>query len=133
MSINNNPTVAVSLDALIAGITGATVTGAAVLCSSSGQLGTIVSSERFKTDIKTLSSGDFIKLRPVSFQYKKQDNDDTHYGMIAEEVEKICPDLVVYGEDGNPESVKYHEMPALLLAEIQKLRKEVDELKKRIG
>jgi hypothetical protein len=63
-------------------------------------------------------------------QYKKQDNDDTHYGMIAEEVEKICPDLVVYGEDGNPESVKYHEMPALLLAEIQKLRKEVDDLKK---
>ncbi len=112
----------------IAGITGVTVTGAAVLCDGTGLLGTVASSQQYKTNIQDLKEDNFIKLRPVSFKYKKQDNDDIHYGMIAEEVEKICPDLVLY-KDGKPDSIKYHEMPALLLAEIQKLKVEINDLK----
>jgi hypothetical protein len=118
----------------VAGITGATVTGATVLCSTSGQLGTISSSVRFKDDIKSITSTDnLLQLNPVSFTYNSEKEKVTHYGLIAEEVEKVFPELVVHGLDGLPESVKYHEMPALLLAEIQKLRQEVNELKQRLA
>ena len=113
----------------IAGIAGVTVTGAAVLISASGQLGDISSSIRFKEDIKTLwSNENILKLRPVSFKYKEEKEKFTHYGFIAEEVESLCPDLVVYKDD-QPYSVKYHEMTALLLVEIQKLKQEITFLK----
>ena len=118
----------------IAGIDGATVTGAAVLCSSSGQLGDIVSSVRFKEEIKDVeNSSDLLNLRPVTFKYKSDEKKTVHYGLIAEEVEKIFPSLVIYDNNKQPYSVAYHEMPALLLQEIKKLRKEVEELKLKIN
>jgi hypothetical protein len=117
----------------IAGITGVAVTGSSVLCSTSGQLGTVVSSLRYKENVKSIdSTRNLLDLNPVTFNYKSELEKITHYGLIAEEVEKVLPELVVYDEDGLAESVKYHEMPALLLAEIKKLRLELDELKSRI-
>ena len=118
----------------IAGITGATVTGSAVLCSTAGQLGTIASSIIYKENINPIDSKhDVLKLNPVTFNYKSDSEKTTHFGLIAEEVEKVMPELVLYGDDGRPESVAYHEMPALLLAEIKKLRSELDELKARMA
>lgn len=107
----------------IAGITGATVTGAAVLCSTSGQLGTVVSSERYKQKIKDIDQESLMRLRPVSFEYKSNIESGIHYGFIAEEVQQVFPNLVVTNHIGEPETVKYHEMTALLLKEIQSLNK----------
>jgi hypothetical protein len=116
----------------IAGIHGATVTGSAVLISSTGQLGDIVSSAKVKENIQDISQTKYsiLDCRPVSFNYKADEAKTKCFGLIAEEVEKVFPDLVLYKE-GQPYSLKYHEMPALLLAEIQKLRAEIDLLKKR--
>jgi len=116
----------------IAGIDGATVTGSAVLISSSGQLGDIVSSAKVKENIQDIAQTKYsiLDCRPVSFNYKSDETKTKCFGLIAEEVEKVFPDLVLYKE-GEPYSIKYHEMPALLLAEIQKLRAEIDLLKKR--
>lgn len=118
----------------IDGISGATVVGAAVLCSTGGQLGTIVSSRKFKENIHNLTDQDSIlELRPVSFSYKADKSNTISFGLIAEEVEAVFPELVLYDEYGDPSSVKYHELPALLLNEIQKLVKRVAELEQRIS
>lgn len=116
----------------IAGITGVTVTGSAVLCSTSGLLGTVVSSERYKENIQDMGETNILGLRPVTFTMKKETfRDDSEpfkqFGLIAEEVAAIMPELVVY-DKGFPESVKYHEMPAILLNEIQKLVKRIEVL-----
>ena len=91
-----------------------------VLIDTAGQLGTASSSRRFKTDIDQLElSGDpLMDLEPVSFRYK-EGPDELHYGLIAEQVEKVMPTLVAYGRDGLPETVQYQELPALLLAKVQ--------------
>ncbi len=116
----------------IAGINGATVgASSAVLINSDGQLGTIVSSERYKDNIKDLTDEESImNLRPVSFDYKS--NGQHSVGFIAEEVDEVYPDLCVYNAEGKPETVKYHEMPALLLKEIQRLSARIEELEKRV-
>ncbi|MBS0625983.1 MAG: tail fiber domain-containing protein, partial [Verrucomicrobia bacterium] len=114
----------------IAGIRGKT-TGFAdainVLIDSGQQLGTISSSIRFKTDIREIEHAEsegLQKLRPVSFRYKSQpDNPRLDYGLIAEEVVDIYPDLVVYDAEGQPETVQYHKLYGLLIAEIQRLQK----------
>lgn len=118
--------------AYIAGINGITVTGTAVLVSATDQLGIAVSSRRFKdniNDMGALSEGIY-KLRPVSFNYNVGEDRSLQTGLIAEEVNEIMPALVVYDKSGEPQTVKYHDLPALLLNEVQKLRKELDELKR---
>jgi hypothetical protein len=108
--------------AFIAGIFGATVDGASdtpVLIDSNGQLGTLASSRRYKTDINTLEDVGVMKLRPVSFRYRSGPP-ELHYGLIAEEVEQVLPTLVAYGRNGLPETVQYQELPVLLLAELQR-------------
>ncbi len=114
----------------IAGITGVTVTGTAVLCSTTGLLGTVVSSRRYKDNIQDMDETSILSLRPVTFFMKKEtlrENQEPckQYGLIAEEVAEIMPDLVVF-KNHEPDSVKYHEMPAILLLEIQKLVKRVE-------
>lgn len=118
---------------VVQGIDGVTVTGAAVLCATTGQLGDVASSERFKKDIQAIPPNKILELEPVTFKYKKDTEDRFHFGLIAEEVHKIFPELVLYDKERKPYSVMYHEMPVLLLAEIQKLRKELDELKLKIS
>lgn len=115
----------------IAGITGSTVTGTAVLCDSNGNLGTISSSERYKENIRDISSDtSILHLRPVSFNYKK--TDEKAFGFIAEEVDKIFPSLCVYDKEGKPDSVKYHYMYALLLEEIKRLNLRVQDLENKV-
>jgi hypothetical protein len=105
----------------ITGIFGSTVSGSAVLCASDGMLGTVVSSERYKENIKPWQDDDnkLLRLSIKKFNYKSDTTKTTQYGLIAEEVEQIMPNLIVYGKDNRIESVKYHELPIFLLDIIQ--------------
>src|SRR5579859_2478213 len=124
-------------EAFIAGIRGATVaTGVPVLVDSSGRLGTTTSSRRYKQDIADLGgeSDILMKLRPVAFYYKPE-LDSTHtrqYGLVAEEVAQIAPGLVVFDEDGKPETVRYHFVNAMLLNEVQKQRRLIEQQQEEI-
>ena len=118
----------------IAGITTTVADAVAVLVSAStGQLGTVSSSARYKENINDMGSAsdDILNLRPVTFNYKNHSPESISYGLIAEEVAQVLPNLVVYDKDGQPETVQYHNLPVLLLNEIIKLKKEIEELKKR--
>src|SRR4029077_5157669 len=89
---------------LVAGIFGSTVaSGVGVIVNSSGQLGTVLSSDRFKEAIRPMdkASEAILSLQPVTFRYKQEldPNGIPQFGLIAEEVDKINPDLVVRGED----------------------------------
>ena len=123
--------------AYLAGVFGSTVaSGAAVYVDGGGKLGTITSSRRYKDDIQDLAgdSDVVMKLRPVSFLYRP-DLDETRtrqYGLIAEEVAQIAPDLVVW-KDSQPETVRYHLVNAMLLNEVQKSRREIVELNERLA
>lgn len=113
----------------IFGITTDTADAIPVLVSSDGQLGTVSSSMRYKTNITDLDgqSENIYRLRPVSFNYISHPENEA-WGLIAEEVEKVMPQLVVYNKDQQCETVKYHEITVLLLNELQKLNKRVKEL-----
>jgi hypothetical protein len=104
-----------------------------VLISSNGQLGTVSSSGRFKHDIRSLAgeTEKLHRLRPVSFLYRADlDASQTRtYGLIAEEVETVWPDLVAHDKDGNIETVKYHLLTPLLLNEVQRQRQTIVELR----
>lgn len=117
--------------AIVCGIQGITVTGTAVLVSSSDQLGIAVSSRKYKENIEDMAdeSDRLYKLRPVTFTLKEYQDKSKQFGLIAEEVYDIMPELVVLDKEGQPQSVQYHNLPALLLNELQKLRKEVDALR----
>jgi hypothetical protein len=120
--------------AFLAGVNGVTVSsGTAVYIDSNGQLGTVTSSVRFKEDVETMgeASEGLMKLRPVTFHYKAPYDDGSHllqYGLIAEEVAKVYPDLVQYDDKGKPFTVRYHEINTMLLNEIQKQHAKVNEL-----
>lgn len=115
----------------IAGINGVTVTGTAVLCAADGQLGTISSSIRYKENVQDIAdSVSVLQLKPRIFNYKNKT--ETSYGLIAEEVEKDFQYLCHYNKEGTPESVKYHELPVLLLKEIQRLEKRVAQLEAKV-
>jgi hypothetical protein len=110
----------------IAGIAGATVTGVAVhVNTSTGQLGVVSSSRRFKEQIRDMgdSTNGLMKLRPVTFFYKPEyDKGECtlQYGLIAEEVAEVYPELVAYEPDGKPYTVKYQYLTTMLLNEMQK-------------
>jgi len=98
--------------------------GVAVLINSDHKLGTATSSKRFKKDIKPMDSAskELFALKPVSFRYN-QDIDATgrkQFGLVAEEVEKVNPDLVVRDKEGKPYSVRYEQVNAMLLNEFLK-------------
>jgi len=117
----------------IAGIRGITTDAAdaiAVLISSTGQLGTVSSSARFKENIDDIGSESnvLLKMRPVVFNYKKHAPEHKNYGLIAEEVAVLAPRLVVYDKDGIPETVRYDQLTPLLLNEFQKHCKLIGEL-----
>ncbi len=115
----------------IQGIFGTAVqgTGISVFVDANGQLGTVVSSERFKHDIEDMGvqSTDIYKLRPVTFVYNNDATDTIQYGLIAEEVDEAFPALVVHDEDGKPYTVRYQLLPQLLLNELQKLNATVQD------
>jgi hypothetical protein len=120
---------------VIAGISGATsASGIAVLVNSAGQLGTTTSSRRFKHLIADMGaeSGLLMKLRPVAFYYKPEldETQTRQYGLVAEEVAQIAPQLVVFDKDGQPQTVRYHFVNAMLLNEVQRQRRLLDEQQK---
>jgi hypothetical protein len=108
----------------IAGIFGGTriKKGCDVVVDSTGMLGCTKSSARYKRDIRDMAdaSDKLMKLRPVTFQYKEDSDGIQQYGLIAEEVQKVYPELVIEGNDGRPETVEYQVLPAMLLNELQK-------------
>jgi len=115
--------------AYVAGIWGATVTdGAGVIVDANGHLGTVVSSERFKHEIKPMdkASEAILALRPVTFYYKTDGPGQPQFGLIAEEVAKVNPDLVVRDKEGKPYTVRYDHVNAMLLNEFLKERRKVE-------
>lgn len=118
----------------IEGIFGENVTGAAVYVDSDNQLGLTSSSARFKQEIHNIEgvSGRLQDLRPVSFRYKDQvakgSENPRAYGLIAEEVAKVFPELVINDEQGRPYTVRYSLLTPLLLAEIQRQEGELERL-----
>jgi hypothetical protein len=117
----------------IAGISGATVTGTPVVVNSSGQLGAAPSSERFKDEIKPIdkASEAILALKPVTFRYKHELDPDgiPQFGLVAEEVEKVNPDLIVRDAEGKAFTVRYEAVNAMLLNEFLKEHRTVQELK----
>ena len=104
-------------------------TTAQVIVSDDGQLGTIASSERFKKDIATMdkASEAILSLRPVTFHYKTDAKGIPQFGLIAEEVAKMNPALVLPDKDGKPYSVRYDAVNAMLLNEFLKEHRKVQE------
>src|SRR5260370_28736028 len=116
----------------IAGISGVTVaSGVGVIVGSNGQLGTVVSSERFKDSIKPMdkTSEAILGLQPVTFRYKKELDPEgiPQFGLVAEQVEKVNPALVARDADGKAYTVRYEAVNAMLLNEFLKEHKTVQE------
>jgi Chaperone of endosialidase len=105
--------------------------GAAVYVNSSHRLGTLTSSSRFKDDIKPMErvSEALFALKPVTFHYKKEIDPAgmQQFGLVAEEVEKVNPDLVVRDKEGKPYSVRYEQVNAMLLNEFLKEHRKNEE------
>ena len=106
--------------------------GAAVYVNSNHRLGTLTSSRRFKDDIKLMErvSEALFALKPVTFHYKKEIDPAgmQQFGLVAEEVEKVNPDLVVRDKEGRPYSVRYDQVNAMLLNEFLKEHRKVEKL-----
>jgi trimeric autotransporter adhesin len=114
----------------IYGVTTQSGFNAPVIVSDHGQLGTVASSERFKKDIVTMdkSSEAILSLRPVTFHYKTDAKGIPQFGLIAEEVAKVNPALVLPDKEGKPYTVRYDQVNAMLLNEFLKEHRKVQEL-----
>jgi uncharacterized coiled-coil protein SlyX len=122
----------------IAGISGVTVAdGVNVVINDQGQLGTLTSSARFKEAIKPMdkASEAILALQPVTFRYKKELDPQaiSQFGLVAEQVEKVDPDLVVRDDQGKPYTVRYEAVNAMLLNEFIKEHHTVQEQEATIG
>jgi hypothetical protein len=133
---NNNVYIGTSMEGVagesnacyLASIFGQTSTnGVPVLINSSNKLGTTTSSKRFKENIKAMdkASEGLFSLKPVSFRYKKEIDamGASQFGLVAEDVERVNPDLVVRDKEGKPYSVRYDQVNAMLLNEFLKEHK----------
>jgi Chaperone of endosialidase len=105
-----------------------------VSINANGQLGTTVSSRRFKKDIKPMemTSESILALKPVTFHYKNDSKGTRQFGLIAEEVAEVNPDLVVRDKDGEIYSVRYDQVNAMLLNEFLKQHKKVEAQSQKI-
>jgi hypothetical protein len=120
----------------IAGIRNAAVTGSPVVIGMGGKLGVTMSSAQFKEAIKPMdkASETILALKPVTFRYKKEiePNGAMMFGLIAEEVEKVDPELVTRDAKGEVETVRYEAVNAMLLNEFIKARRQIDAQQKQI-
>ena len=120
----------------VAGISGSPITGTSVVVNGLGRLGTVASSQRFKDDIKPIdkASEAILALKPVTFHYKKEIDPDgiPQFGLVAEQVEKVNPDLVVRDAEGKVSTVRYEAVNAMLLNEFLKEHRAVQEQQKEI-
>jgi Chaperone of endosialidase len=115
----------------VRGVTTGAANAIGVLIDGNGQLGTINSSRRYKEDIRDMgnASSGLMKLRPVTYRYTQPYADGSKpidYGLIAEEVEEVYPDLVAHSADGQVETVQYHKINAMLLNEVQKQHRQLE-------
>jgi hypothetical protein len=122
----------------IAGISGVTVAGGVgVIIDTNGHLGTVVSSARFKDEIKPMdkASEAILALQPVTFRYKHDLDPDgiPQFGLVAEQVEKVNPDLVARDDQGKPYTVRYEAVNAMLLNEFLKEHRKVEELEATVA
>jgi len=101
-----------------------------VVIDSAGQLGTISSSRRFKDEIKPMdnASDAILGLKPVTFHYKSDTQNTPQFGLIAEEVAKVNPDLVARDDNGEIYTVRYEAVNAMLLNEFLKEHRKVQKL-----
>jgi len=121
----------------IAAISGATVpTGVAVIIDTTGHLGTTTSSARFKEAIQPMNGASeaILALKPVTFRYKHELDPDgiPQFGLVAEDVEKVNPDLVARDEQDKPYTVRYEAVNAMLLNEFLKEHRKVEEVEKQV-
>src|SRR5580765_3478072 len=120
----------------IAGISGTAVTGSPVVVNASGQLGVAASSERFKDEIKPMdkASEAILALQPVTFYYKEEIDPTrtSQFGLVAEDVEKVNPALVIRDEQGKPLGVRYDKVNAMLLNEFLKEHRRVEKQSREI-
>ena len=116
----------------IAGISGQAVSGSPVYVNAGGQLGVLPSSERFKEQIKSMDNASeaILEVEPVTFHYKKEIDPDaaSQFGLIAEKLAAVSPDLVVRDDQGKPYTVRYDAVNAMLLNEFLKEHRRVQDL-----
>jgi hypothetical protein len=122
----------------IRGVMTGQANGQTVLIDSNGQLGTLNSSRRFKEDIHRMgeASSRLMELQPVTYRYKQPYSDGSKpldYGLIAEEVQAVYPDLIAKDKDGEVQSVQYYKLIPMLLNEVQKQHEEIMLLKKQLA
>ena len=122
----------------IASIFGQTAaSGSAVFITSGHKLGTLTSSARFKDEIKPMgkASEAILALKPVTFRYKKEIDPQAipEFGLIAEEVEKVNPDLIVRDKEGKPYTVRYEQINTMLLNEFLKEHRRVEKLEATVA
>src|SRR5213079_1341565 len=122
----------------IAGISGSAVGGGTtVVVNAAGKLGVAPSSERFKQEIKPMdkASEAILSLKPVTFRYKHELDPDgiPQFGLVAEEVEKVNPDLVARDEQGKVYTVRYEAVNAMLLNEFLKEHRKVEQLEETVA
>ena len=112
------------------GVTTQSGNTAPVVVSDSGQLGMVASSQRFKKDIANMAAASeaILSLRPVTFHYKTDARETPQFGLVAEEVAKVNPALVVPDKDGKPYTVRYDAVNAMLLNEFLKEHRKVEKL-----
>jgi trimeric autotransporter adhesin len=123
--------------AFVKGISGAVVAGASVVVNAGGQLGVTASSRRFKDEIKPMekASEAILGLKPVTFRYKKGIDSDQipQFGLVAEQVEKVDPNLVLRDAEGKPFTVRYDAVNAMLLNEFLKEHKKTEKLEATVA
>jgi hypothetical protein len=120
----------------IAGISDAAIGGMEVRVNQNGRLGTVPSSKRFKDEIKSMdnASAVILALKPVMFRYKPEIDPKgvPRFGLVAEDVEAVNPDLVVRDKEGKPYTVRYDAVNAMLLNEFLKEHRRVEQLEKQV-
>ena len=120
----------------ISNIYASVASGRAAYVNSDNKLGTLASSRRFKDEIKPMNKASeaLLALKPVTFRYKKEiePNGAIQFGLIAEEVEKVNPDLVGRNKKGEVETVRYEAVNAMLLNEFLKEHRKMEEQQKQI-
>jgi len=121
--------------AYMAGISNSKITGSAVFVTSSGQLGVLASSERYKTAIASMGGNTekLQQLRPVTFHLKSDPAGAVQYGLIAEEVDKVYPELVIRDDQGVIQGVRYDELAPMLLNEMQQEKAQLREMQAQLA
>jgi hypothetical protein len=122
-------------EVFIAGIENSKITGSAVYVTAGGRLGVLASSERYKTAIEPMGAitAKLGQLRPVTFKLKTDAEGPVQYGLIAEEVDKVYPELVIRDNESKIQGVRYDELAPMLLNEVQQQAAKIASLERKVA